>query len=136
MEEEKDLYTFDDVKEGTGTQPIEESKKPIEIKHAESLIKELFPEFQPAKHWITYSIYLDLEHSMFTVNRKPNFAYKLKTVLILPFIIIPYSFWFGYKNVRVEIKVSFKGNFVVGRYCDKEKYDKILEYAREHDLLK
>lgn len=118
MEEEYKTGDFNEVKVSY-----------TEISNCKDKIKELFPEIVLLKHWNKYSIMLDNTKTRYIVVRKPNFWYKLRTTLILPFIFLPYCFRWGYVNVRLAIRESYKGCFTVAQGMDEEIYNKLKEFA-------
>lgn len=100
-----------------------------EIKNCKGLISKLFPDIKMLKHWNKYSIIVYNKLTRYIVVRKPNFWYKLRTTMILPFIFLPYCFWWGYINVKLAIRESYKGSFTVAQGIDEEIYNKIRNYA-------
>lgn len=108
-------------------------EKQIEIKKCKDLIKELFPNFEFLKKWNDYSIVMYEDLQRIVVVRKPNLSYKLRSSVILPFIFLPYSFWYGFVNVKRAIRESYKGSWVVTGTTEEAKFKRAKEYYDSHN---
>lgn len=107
----------------------------IEVKNAEKLIKEFYPDFTFLKD-NAYSIVLHEDMTRLTFERQANKKFRIKSAFKIPFVYIPLCFKYGYINVNRTIWEVYHRKWVVSDAYEQDKYDKIKGYIEEHGLNK
>lgn len=101
------------------------------------LVQELFPDMEYIKKGNQYNILVfgdeEGEARRVCVTRQGSVGHRVKMAFLLPFIFIPFCFWYGFRTVKAAVYSSFKAELITHQTFDEEEIKKVEDALNVHD---